>query len=180
MNSLLAAGSWVMDVLFFVILFLGVFLGVRKGFIQGVCKLAGTFFSIFVAVTFCVSFQATLENSFGWTTALNTSIAPPFGQWIMVAICFIILLVFVKLGCWLVGLIGTALANRSKPLKIVNMVLGGILGAFKFFLIIFVILAIFRWIPSEGFHNWISSSGVVGKIFSSQWFIDATHMNFHL
>ena len=180
MNSLLAAGSWVMDVLFFVLLFLGVFLGVRKGFIAGVCKLAGTFFSIFVAVTFCVSLQAQLERSFGWTTALNNAIAPPFGQWIIVALCFIFLLVVVKLSCWLIGKLGTVLANKSTPLRIVNMILGGILGAFKLFIIIFIVLAIFRWIPSDGFHNWLASSGVVGKIFDSQWFIDATHMNFHL
>lgn len=173
MNSLLAAGAWSLDVLFFVLLFLGVFFGVRKGFIEGVCKLAGTFFSIFVAVSFCVSFQGTLENAFGWSTALNNAIAPPFGTWIMIAICFIFLLVFVKLGCWLIGLIGTAIANRNTPLKITNMVLGGLLGAFKIFIIIFLVLCIFNWIPSDGFHNWISSSGVVGPIFS-KWVITHT------
>ena len=180
MNSLLAAGAWVIDILFFVLLFLGVFLGVRKGFFAGVCKIAGILFAVFVAVTFCVSLQASLERSFGWTTALNNAIAPPFGQWIMIVISFIFLLGIVILGCWLIGKFGTALVNKAAPIRVVNMVLGGILGAFKFFIAIFVVLAIFRWIPSDSFHSWIGSSGVVGRIFDSQWFIDATHLNFHL
>ena len=35
-------------------------------------------------------------------------------------------------------------------------------------------LAVFKWIPNESFHDFIASSSVVGKIFESQWFIDAT------
>ena len=178
MNSLLVPGAWVMDVLFFILLFLGVFFGVKRGFIAGVFKLAGTFLSIFVAVTFCVSMQASMESMFGATTALNNAIAPPFGQWIMVAISFIFLLVITKLGCWLAGMIGNAIANKSTTLKVINMILGGLLGAFKMFIIIFVVLALFRWIPSNALHNFMSSSAIVGRIFDSQWFINATHMSF--
>ena len=166
MNSLLASGAWSLDVLFFVLLLLGVFLGVSKGFVGGVCKLAGTIFAIFVAVSFCVSFQGTLEKSFGWSTALNNAIAPPFGTWIMIAICFLFLFGIVKLGSWLIGLVGTAITNSSPVFRIINMVLGGILGAFKAFAIIFLVLCIFNWIPSDALHNWMSSSGVVGTIFS--------------
>lgn len=180
MNSLLAAGAWTLDVLFFVILLAGILLGVRRGFVKGICKLAGTILAAVVAVTFCVAMQASMERSFGSTTAINNAIGAPFGEWIMVAISFILLLVIVKLSCWFLGKAGSALANSVAPIRIVNMILGGILGAFKAFIFIFVILAIFRWIPSDSFHNFIGSSGVVGKMFDSQWFIDATHMNFHL
>ena len=178
MNSLLAAGAWVIDVLFFALLFLGTLFGVRRGFVGGVFKLAGTFLSIFVAVTFCVSMQASLEKSFGATTALNKSLAPPVGQWLMVAICFIFLLVIVKLGCKVVSAIGTTIVNKSTTLKVVNMFLGGLLGAFKMFILLFVIFALLRWIPSNPIHNFISSSSIAGKIFNSDWFINATHLNF--
>ena len=183
MNSLLAKGAWVLDILFFVLLFLGVFFGVKRGFLKSVCKLAGTIFSVIIAVTFCVSLQAALENSFGWTTAISRSVGSPFGQWIMVAICFIFLLVLVKLGCWLLGKGGTALIDSFAPIRILNMFLGGILGAFQMFIAMFVLFAIFRWIPSEPLHNFVESSSVVGVIFNpshGSWFYDATHMNFHL
>lgn len=180
MNALLAAGAWVIDVLFFAIIIIGILLGVKRGFVKGICKLAGTIFSVVVAVTFCVAMQASLERSFGATTAINEAIGAPFGEWIMVAISFILLLVIVKLGCWLLGNIGGALADQYAPIRIVNMFLGGILGAFKAFVVIFVLLAVMRWIPSDSLHGFISSSGIVGKIFDSTWFIDATHMNFHL
>ena len=180
MNSLLASGGWVFDILFFVIIILGILLGVRRGFIKGVCKLAGTIFSVIVAVTFCVAMQASLERSFGATTSLNNAIGAPFGEWIMVILSFILLFIIVKIGCWLLGSIGSAFIDRFAPLRIVNMLLGGILGAFKAFILLFILFAIFRWIPSDSFHDFILSSGVVGKIFDSQWFIDATRLNFHL
>ena len=178
MNSLLASAGWILDVLFFAFLFLGTFFGVRRGFIAGICKLAGTFFSIFVAVTFCVALQASLERSFGWSTAINNSLAPPFGEWIMVALSFIFLLVLTKVGCWVIGKFGTSVVDEVKPLRILNMCLGGILGAFKTFIALFVLFAIFRWIPSDSFHAFISSSGVVGRLIDSEWFFAATHLNF--
>ena len=180
MNLLLAAGAWVADVLFFVIFILGILLGVWRGFIKGICKIAGTVFSVIVAVTFCVAMQASMERSFGTTTAINEAIGAPFGEWIMVALCFILLVVIVKVGCWLLGKFGSAIVESCAPAKIVNMVLGGILGAFKAFIVIFVLLAIMNWIPSDSLHEFLSSSSVVGAIFDSQWFIDATHMTFHL
>lgn len=180
MNSLLASGGWVFDILFFVIIILGILLGVRRGFVKGICKLAGTIFSVVVAVTFCVAMQASLERSFGATTALNDAVGAPFGEWIMVALSFILLLVIVKLGCWFLGSVGSAVVDSLAPLRILNMFLGGILGAFKAFILLFILFAIMRWIPNESLHAFISSSGVVGKIFDSQWFIDATRMNFHL
>ena len=180
MNLLLAAGAWIADVVFFALILIGILLGVRRGFIEGICKLAGTILAIIVAVTFCVALQASLERSFGWTTSINASVGAPFGEWIMVALSFIFLLVLVKIGCWLVGKFGSAVVDKFAPLRIINKFLGGILGAFKVFILIFILLAVFRWIPSESLHGFLSSSGVVGKIFDSQWFIDATHMNFHL
>lgn len=180
MNSLLAAGAWIIDVVFFALIIFGILLGVKRGFIAGICKLAGTIFSIVVGVVFCVSLQASLERNFGTTSAINDAIGAPFGEWIMVILSFLFLVALVKLACWLIGSFGSSLANEVKALRIINMFLGGLLGAFKLFVVFFAVLAILRWIPSESLHEFISSSGVVGKIFDSQWFIDATHMNFHL
>ncbi len=179
MNALLASGGWVLDILFFALLILGILFGVRRGFIAGVCKLAGTFLAVFIAVTFCVALQASLERSFGWTSAINSSIGSPFGEWIMVAVSFIFLLILTKAGCFLIGKFGSALVDGVKPLKIVNMLLGGLLGALKMFILLFILFAVFRWIPSDSLHEFISSSGVVGKMFNSEWFIAATSLNFH-
>ena len=178
MNLLLVRGAWVVDVLFFALLVIGTMLGVRKGFVAGVCKLMGTLLAIFVAVAFCVPMQASLEKNFGATTALNNAIAPPFGQWILVAICFIFLVVIVKLGCWLIGLIVNSVANKSTTVRVINMVLGGLLGAFEMFMLIFAIFAVFRWIPSTALHNFMSSSVVAGSIFRSDWFIRVTSLSF--
>lgn len=178
MNSLLASAGWILDVLFFALLFLGILMGVRRGFIAGICKLAGTFLAIFVAVTFCVALQASLERSFGWTSAMNNSLKAPFGEWVMVLLSFIFLLVLTKVGCWLIGKFGSGLVNGVKPLRIVNMCLGGVLGAFKMFIALFALFAIFRWIPSEGLHEFVASSGIAGRLFSSDWFFAATHLNF--
>ena len=181
MNSLLAAGGgWIIDILFFAVLLGGIWYGVYRGFIEGVCKIAGTIFSIVVAVVFCVSLQASLERNFGATSALNDAIGAPFGEWIMIAVSFIFLLGITKLGCWLLGTFGSAIVENRAPLRLLNKFLGGILGAFQFFIIFFVVLAIFRWIPSDSFHEFISSSGVVGKIFDSEWFISATQINFKI
>lgn len=171
-NNLLAAGSWALDVAFFVILFVGIFIGVMRGFVAGICKLAGKIFSVAVAVVFCVSFSETLEGWFGTTTALNHAIGGklPFGQWIMVALCFIALFLIVYFGAKLVGAVGTSLVNKFAPCRIINRVLGGLLGGFKALILIFALLAICLWIPSESMHAFISSSGVVGKIFASDWF----------
>ena len=183
MYSLLAKGAWSLDVLFFLLLLLGIFLGVRIGFLKSVCKLAGTIFSVVIAVVFCVPLQASLERSFHWTTKMNLSMNrlpdSPLGKWIMVAICFVFLILLVRLGCWALGSVGTALIDRFAPIRIVNMILGGILGAFEMFTILFVLFAILRWIPSEPLHEFIASSGVVGKIFNptnSSWFWHATHL----
>ena len=182
MNSLLAKGAWSLDLVFFILLFLGIFLGVKRGFLKSICKLAGTIFSLVIAVTFCVSLQASLEKSFGWTTAINNSMHrpdSPWGKWIMVIVSFVFLVLLVKLGCWAIGAGGTALAERYEPVKIINMVLGGAMGAFQMFVIIFIIFAILRWIPSTSLHEFIASSKVVGVIFNptpGSWFYAATNM----
>ena len=183
MNLLLAKGAWTLDVLFFVLLFFGILFGVRMGFLKSVCKLAGTIFSIVIAVTFCVPLQASLEGTFGWTSAINNSIGSPWGKWIMVIVSFIFLILLVKLGCWALGGVGTALIDHFAPIRIINMFLGGILGAFEMFTLLFVLFAIFRWIPSESLHEFISSSSVVGSIFNpnaGSWFYEATNLSSRL
>ena len=183
MNLLAAKGAWSLDLIFFLLLFLGIFLGVKRGFLNSICKLAGTIFSLVIGVTFCVSLQSSLEKNFQWTSKMNESMGKavdsPLGKWIMIVISFVFLVLLVQLACWAIGAGGTALADRYEPVKIVNMVLGGIMGAFQMFVIIFGIFAILRWIPSESLHNFIASSSVVGKIFDptqGSWFWSATNL----
>ena len=65
---------WILDVVFIITLIGGILLGVHRGFIAGICKVAGTVFSIFVAISFCNAVQVNLEDWFGMTSALAKSI----------------------------------------------------------------------------------------------------------
>lgn len=181
MNQLLAGtNAWILDVLFFVLLLGGTLLGVKQGLLRGVCKIAGTIFSVVVALLFCISFQNTLEHWFGLTTALTDAIKIPLlAYWIANIISFIILFVLVKLGAWLIGHIGTAIVERFKLLAKVNAALGGLLGMFKGFLVIFFLLAFFTWINVGAVNNYISSSVVVGGLYNSNWFRAAVQLTAH-
>lgn len=166
MNELLAVGAWALDVAFFVILLLGILFGVARGFVKSVCKIAGTVFSAVVAFMFCVTLQNSLEGWFGLTTALagvigNATIA----KVIAIVISFILLFLVVKLLAWFVGKTGTALVNKFAPCRMINRILGGILGLFEAFMLIMLLLAICHWIPVEGVHEFIQSSTIVGKVF---------------
>ena len=180
MDSLLAANVGViLDILFFALLLIGILIGVWQGFIRGVCKWAGTIFSIVLAATFCVPLQASLEKSFGWRTAINNSLGSPWGAVILVIASFVFLIVLVKLACLLLDKCVGGIVDSIAPLRIINKVLGGILGAFKFFILLFILFAIFRWIPSDNLHSFIASSKVVGAIFDPQagsWFYSITEL----
>ncbi len=173
MNILAAAGSWTLDVVFFALLILGMFFGVWRGFIKGICKLAGTIFSVIFAFTFCLPMKNQLDSWFGLTSAMGGTAAAGWGA---VVISFVALVILIKLGAWLVGKLGTFLVNKFGPVKVINKVLGGLLGLVKALLVIFILLAIFKWIGADGIDNFISDSAVVGKIYSSDWFIKAFHV----
>lgn len=171
------SSAWILDVVFFVILLLGLLLGTWRGFIKGVCKLAGTIFALFVAFTFCNPFKNTLENWFGMTTAIangmgGTDVAVTAASWLSIAIAFVLLFVIVKLLSWILGKVGTSAAERSDFFGKINRLLGGILGLAEGLILIFLLLTICYWIPSESLHAFIGESSVVGRIFewdAFQW-----------
>ncbi|MDE6273537.1 MAG: CvpA family protein [Clostridiales bacterium] len=227
-SALLAGASWVIDIVFFLILIGGLALGVQRGLIKGICSLAGTFFSIAFAFFFCVSFEVFLDNVFGMTTAISNGlvnsfsksdamatpigadlaqaleaanvpsfvasaimstfegmgvpegttpamlVAPLVAKWIAVAISFVLLIIIMKGGTWIVGKLLTAFIGKIPVLRTVNMVLGGLLGLFEALILLFIVFMILSWIPSETMHSFIAESGVVGKIFVSDWFANAT------
>ena len=228
-SALLASASWIMDLLFFVVLVGGLALGVQRGFIKGICSLAGTLFSIAFAFFFCVSFELFLDNVFGMTTAISNGlvgafsgseamstpigsgdlaqalkdagvpsfiaggivsafegmgvpdgttpamlVAPVVAKWIGIAISFVLLIIIMKLGTWLLGKLLTAIVDRILVVGTMNMVLGGLLGLFKALILLFILFMILSWIPSDSMHNFIAESGVVGKIYVSDWFDNAT------
>jgi len=67
--------TWIVDILFFIILIAGIWLGATRGFVNSIAKLAGTLFSLIFAVMFAIALSNTLENWFGMTTALTNWIA---------------------------------------------------------------------------------------------------------
>lgn len=171
---LASVGPWILDVVFFVILLVGVFFGAFRGFVKGICKIAGTLFSIAVAVIFCVAFSARLEAWFGLETALANAIGnATVAGWISIAISFVGLVIIVRLGSWLLGKLGKALVDKFGPLKIVDRCLGGVLGLFEGLLLAFFILAVCYWIPVASMHEYIASSTIVGKVFTWDFFLRA-------
>ncbi len=233
-HLLLASGSWVVDLMFFLILVLGTAFGAYRGFVAGVCKLAGKIVSVIFAVVFCISFANFLETCFHMTSAIADGIAGsiagnelyaqplasdisgaelesflggmelngiatwlmlrsfksvaliPAGttpamligsilaKWISVVIAFVLLILLVRLGAWGITKAFDALKNALAPLRVVDQVLGALLGLAKAFFWIFVVLLVCNWLPFEGLQNFISSSAVVGKIYVSEWFQSAT------
>ncbi len=228
-NLLASSTSWILDLVFVLLVVFGLAFGIRKGFISGVCKLAGTLFAIAIAVFFCVSFENFVESAFGMRTAIadgllaqfskkelmnvdvsgsdlgaamseagvwgfiasavvksvagaeipsGTTIAmlisPLIAKWISVVISFVLLVVIVKLGAFILDKTLSGVADKLKPIRIVNQLLGGILGLCKILLVLLLVLAICSWLPVDSLDQWILSSNVVGKIYGSAWFANAT------
>ncbi len=177
MNFLAVSGAWSLDIIFFVLILLGLLLGTWRGFVKGIVKLAGTFFAIIVAVGFCVPMENSLEKSFGMTTAIAKGIGnATVAGWLGVAISFVALVILVKLGAWLIGKLGTSLVERFAPLRVVNRILGALLGLVKALIIIFILLAIFKWLSIDAVNTFIRSSYVVKHIYDWKWFEWAMHI----
>lgn len=175
--------SWILDVLFVLAVVGGILIGIHRGFIKGICKIAGTIFSIFVAIAFCNSFQVTLEKWFGLTSALVNAIKSQIaGYWIAVAISFVALFIIVRFLAWAVGKLGTAAIDKKKGFKVVNQLLGGLLGLLQILIALFFLFTFFKyliqWFHLTGFENFIHSSTIVGAIFKWDWFIEATTFSF--
>ncbi len=176
-HLLLIKGAWILDVIFFVVIALGILIGVARGFVKGICKLAGTFFAVGFAVSFCVPLKNSLESWFGLTTALGNAIkSAKIAGWLSIAISFVALVIVIKLGAWLLGKAGSALVGRSAFLKTVDRFLGGLLGIVKALLVLFILLAIFKWISIPSVNTFIGSSSIVGRIYNSAWFTRAVRL----
>lgn len=181
--NLLSSAAWTLDVLFFVIAILGIPLGVRAGFIKGICKIAGTVVAVAVAVLFCNAFSETLESWFSLTTALTDAIGnQKVAGWIAIAISFVALFLLVKIGAWLLGMLGTGVAEKWKVFDVINRLLGGVLGLFKALVLIFLLLTVGKWIGDwfslSVIDEFFSSSAIVGKIYTWEWFQWATTFSF--
>lgn len=226
--------SWILDLLFFLVLLLGTAYGAFRGFVEGVMKLAKKFFLFVFAFTFCVSFSNFLELCFGMTTAIASGlegaisgnevyavgiaadtvgaeigtalegydmsgiarwfisisfksvalipagttpamlISAVLAKWITIVISFVALILLVKLGSMLVSLLFNAVKDRIAPIRIADQALGAALGLAEALVVLFILFLLLNWLPIDGLHNFISSSAVVGKIFSSEWFQSAT------
>ena len=177
--NLLAAGAWVLDVVFFAIIALGILGGVALGFLRGVCKIAGTIFSVALSVAFCVPFKNDLERWFGLQSALANSIGSALAaSWISTIISFLVLGVVIRLLAWLLGHVGTAIVEKSEAMKTVNRFLGGLLGLVGAAAVIFLLLAIFFWISAPSIDAYICDSTIVGAIYQWDGFQFAARFSF--
>ena len=109
----------------------------------------------------------------GTTTAVL--IASVLGKWIAIAISFVLLIVLIKLGAILLSKGLSGIADKITPFRLINQVLGGLFGLLEAMILIFLLLAICSWIPVDGIQAYISSSTVVGAIYQSNWFAEATN-----
>lgn len=169
MTTLLAAAvnGWIADVAFFVILIIGTLIGARLGFIRGVCKAAGWFLSIFFPFMFCVPFAGTLENWFGLESLIAGALGATIGGWLTIAISFVALIFIVRIGTWLLGIIGTALVGSLSFFRVINSLLGAILGLAETFLILMFVLIVVNWLPAGTVHEYIQASSVVSALYHS-------------
>lgn len=95
-------------------------------------------------------------------------------KWISIIISFILLILLIRLGVRLLAKAFTAIKECFAPLRVADQALGAILGFIKAGFLIFFLLLICNWFPIASLHAFIESSGVVGKIFLSEWFHNAT------
>ena len=160
--------SWILDVIFFVVLFLGTLIGAKIGFIRGVCKTAGWVLSFVIPFIFCFAFKDTLESWFGLESLISDGIGnATLGGWITVVISFVILFIIVKLGTWLIGLAGGALADSVKAVSVINHILGAVLGLLEAAALVLFLLLVCHWLPMDNVHAFINDSFVVGAIYRS-------------
>ena len=97
-----------------------------------------------------------------------------FSKWISIIISFILLILLIRLGVRLFAKAVTAIKEHFAPLRFVDQAFGAVLGFIKAGFMIFFLLLVCNWLPIEGLHAFIESSGVVGRIFVSEWFNNAT------
>ena len=95
-------------------------------------------------------------------------------KWISIVISFVLLIVLVKLAAVILDKSLSGLVDKVAPFRVINQLLGALLGLLKAGILVFVLLAICSWIPIEGLHNFLSSTAIVGPIFRSDWFAAAT------
>lgn len=108
----------------------------------------------------------------GTTPALL--IGSVLSKWISVVIAFLLLILLVRLGALLISKTFNAIKDKITPIKVVDQALGALLGLAKMCFFVFVLLLICNWLPITPLQEFIGSSTVVGKIFTSQWFQNAT------
>lgn len=161
----------ILDGAFFLILVLGLIIGIWKGFVKQITKIAGWIFSIVVALFFCVALSNQIDKWWGLATKLGELVHNvKVGGWLSIGICFVGLVIVVRLVAWLLGWIGTKLCEASKFLGALNKIFGGIWGLFIAALIIALGLAICVWINKANVNDFINSSHVVKYIYNWKWF----------
>lgn len=121
-----------------------------------------------------------IARSFGGVEVIPAGTTPALligsvlAKWISMAISFLLLFLIIKFGTILINKLFSAIKDSVPPIRVVDQALGGVLGLVKACILIFILLLICTWLPFEGLHSFISSAGIVGKIFNSDWFANAT------
>lgn len=160
--------AWILDVIFFVALLIGCIVGCKVGFVKGVCKVGGWVFSLVAPFVFCVALKDALESWFGLVSIIAEGVGnATVAGWITIAISFVGLFILVRLGTWLLGLLLDLLAKTIPLVKIVNIILGGILGMVEAFLILYFLILICGWLNIDAVTAFVNESWVVGAIFRS-------------
>ena len=147
--------GWILDIVFFALILLGIGFGSWRGLCKSVCSIAGTVFSTSIAFIFCISFSNTLEGWFGLETALAGKVGTLFASILSIIISFVALIIIVRVGAFLLGILGKAFVKQSKLLNSIDRFLGGLLGGGMGLLLIFFLLAIFSWINAASLNAFI-------------------------
>jgi len=106
-------------------------------------------------------------------TTIAVLFASVIAKWLSVVISYLILFVIIKLGVFLLGLLAGVIREKITFFRILDQALGGLLGLIVGVFLVFILLSICYWIPSDSLHEFISSGALVGSIFQSDWFVEA-------
>lgn len=107
-------------------------------------------------------------------TTAATLIASVFAKWISIVISFILLILLTRIGARFLAKGLKSLVDKFAPTRVMDQVLGALLGFVEAFFIASLVIIVFNWIPISAIRGMFASSYVVGPIANSEWFRNMT------
>ena len=130
-----------LDILVLLFIEIGIFAGYRKGFFNQMASLVGVLVGLYLAKNYYLEFADKLYPAYMDSQSMANIVS-------FVAIWFILLIVL--------GILSSMLTRFFDAiyLGIINQLLGSILGAMKYFILLSILLCAFDYFDTD--HKWLS------------------------